>query len=143
MLKRITVDEVKRAADLAEEARAERESFLAGMRNIDLGGQEAERGSRNPTDLDALDIMPDGASAALDELQGFLSGLDAEQRVELRAVMLVGRGDYAGNQWVTALDDAGRPPDASDYRDIAEKVQLREYLMKGLYELDLLARGAS
>ncbi|WP_029009883.1 DUF3775 domain-containing protein [Azospirillum halopraeferens] len=141
MLKKISVDTVRRAADLASDAAADRERYLAGMYNIELEEQRRERGSRNPTDLDALNIMSDGASAALDELQSMLAGLSAEERTELRAVMLVGRGDYAGKEWDDALAEAGRPPDASDYRDIVEKVDLHAYLTKGLYELKLAGNG--
>lgn len=142
MFKQISVDTVKQAADLAFEAVADRQRFLAGMRNIDLGDQDVERGSRNPTDLDALNIVSTDASAALDQLRRMLDGLSPEQRVELRAVMLVGRGDFAGNQWDRALDEAGRPPDASHYEDIAERIDLHDYLMKGLYELNLLKKEA-
>ncbi len=140
MFKQISVDTVKQAADLAYEAMADRQRFLAGMRNIDLGEQTAERGSRNPTDLDALNIMSTDASGALDQLTRMLEGLTPEQRTELRAVMMVGRGDFAGNQWDRALDEAGRAPDASHYTDIAERIDLHDYLMKGLYELNLLKK---
>ena len=143
MLKKISVDTVKRAADLASDAVADRERYLAGMRNIELQDQRKERGSRNPTDLDALNVMPAEASAALDALQRMLSGLSTEERTELRAVMLVGRGDYAGKEWDDALAEAGRPPDASDYRDIVEKIDLHDYLMKGLYELKLAGGGGT
>ncbi|AWJ84632.1 hypothetical protein TSH58p_14515 [Azospirillum sp. TSH58] len=140
MLKQISVDTVKQAADLAYEAVADRQRFLAGMRNIDLGEQSSERGSRNPTDLDALSILSSDASGALNQLQKMLEDLTPEQRMELRAVMFVGRGDFAGNQWDRALDEAGRAPDATHYTDIAERIDLHDDLMKGLYELDLLKK---
>ncbi|OYD85944.1 DUF3775 domain-containing protein [Azospirillum brasilense] len=140
MLKQISVDTVKQAADLAYEAVADRQRFLAGMRNIDLGEQRSERGSRNPTDLDALSILSSDASGALDQLRQMLEGLSPDQRMELRAVMLVGRGDFAGNQWDRALDEAGRAPDATHYTDITERIDLHDDLMKGLYELDLLKK---
>ncbi|WP_353857762.1 DUF3775 domain-containing protein [Azospirillum formosense] len=138
MLKQISVDTVKQAADLAYEAVADRQRFLAGMRNIDLGEQTSERGSRNPTDLDALSILSSDASGALSQLQKMLEDLTPEQRMELRAVMFVGRGDFAGNQWERALDEAGRAPDATHYTDIAERIDLHDDLMKGLYELNLI-----
>ena len=142
MLKQISVDTVKQAADLAHEAVADRQRFLAGMRNIDLEEQRSERGSRNPTDLDALSILSSDASGALDQLRRMLEELTPEQRVELRAVMIVGRGDFAGNQWDRALDEAGRAPGGRGrfLPDIAERVDLHDYLMKGLYELNLLKR---
>ena len=137
-LQRLSLDTVKRAADLASEAGEDRLRFVGGMRNIDLGEQAAERGSRNPTDLDALNVMSTDASAALDELRSLLDGLTPEERIELRAVMLVGRGDYAGNQWDEALLNAGAAPDATAYDDIAEKIELHDFLMKGLFALDMM-----
>ncbi|HYG90994.1 MAG TPA: DUF3775 domain-containing protein [Azospirillum sp.] len=137
-LQQISLDTVKRAADLAYEAGADRHRYVAGMRNIDLREQTAERGSRNPTDLDTLNVVPAEASIAIDKLQQLLAGLTPEERIELRAVMLIGRGDYAGNQWEEALMNAGSPPDASSYADIAEKIELHDFLMKGLYALNLM-----
>ena len=142
MLKQISVDTVKQAADLADKAVAERQSFLAGMRNIDLGEQRNERGSRNPTDLDSLNILPDGINGAFGQLKQMLEGLSPDQRCELRAVMMIGRGDFAGKEWERALDEACRAPDWSHYQDIAERVDLHDYLMKGLYEMNLLRKEA-
>ncbi len=139
-LQRISLDTVKRAADLASEAGEDRRRFVAGMRNIDLGEQVAERGSRNPTDLDTLNVVSTDASAAIDELKRLLSGLTSEERIELRAVMLVGRGDYAGNQWDEALLNAGSAPDATSYDDIAEKIELHDFLMKGLFALNMMEK---
>lgn len=139
-LERLSLDTVKRAADLASEAVGDRQRFVAGMRNIDLAEQMAERGSRNPTDLDTLNVVSTDASAALDELKGLLSGLTPEERIELRAVMMVGRGDYAGNQWDEALMNAGSAPDATAYDDIAEKMELHDFLMKGLFALGMMEK---
>lgn len=141
MLNTIRVDEVRRVAELAGRAAADRRDFLTGLRRVDLGGQEKERGSRHPTDLDTLDILPAGASAALDDLRRLLDGLTAEQRIELRAVVLIGRGDFAGNQWDAARTEAARPPDATDVADIVEKLRLHDDLMKGLYEMNVLDGG--
>lgn len=137
-LQTLSLDTVKRAADLASEAMEDRQRYVAGMRNIDLGEQTAERGSRNPTDLDTLNVVPADASAAIEELKHLLDGLTPEERIELRAVMMVGRGDYAGNQWDEALMNAGSAPDANSSADIAEKIDLHDFLMKGLYALDLM-----
>ncbi|WP_431860813.1 DUF3775 domain-containing protein [Azospirillum sp.] len=140
-LQSLKLDTVKRAADLASEAVGDRQRFVAGMRNIDLGEQLAERGSRNPTDLDTLNVVSTDASAALDQLKGLLSGLSPDERIELRAVMMVGRGDYAGNQWDEALLNAGSAPDATSYDDIAEKIELHDFLMKGLFALGMMEKA--
>ena len=51
--------------------------------------------------------------------------------------MLIGRGDYAAGQWEEAVAAAQAVPDGSDIDYVAEKAPLRDYLMKGLYELKL------
>jgi len=138
-LQKISLETVKQAADLAFEAVTDRQRFIAGMRNIDLGDQASERGSRNPTDLDSLSVVSREASVAVDRLQKLLAEMTPEERIELRAVMMVGRGDFAGNEWDRALAEAGSPPDAtSSFADIVEKIDLHDCLMKGLYALDLM-----
>ena len=140
-LQSLSLDTVKRAADLAGEVGEDRRRFVGGMRNIDLAEQSAECGSRNPTDLDALNVVSTDASAALDELHRLLDGMTPQERIELRAVMMVGRGDYAANQWDEALMNAGSAPDATGYDDIAEKIELHDFLMKGLFALDMMKEG--
>lgn len=139
MLNQISVDTVRQVARLADQAGDAQDRFLEGMRNIDLGDQPQGRGDRHPTALDTLDALAaTGDSRQVDALRRSLSDLSPEERIELRAIMLIGRGDFAAGQWASAMIEAAAPPGTDSIDDLAEKIALHDYLMKGLYELKLL-----
>jgi hypothetical protein len=137
MLSKLSVDDVKKVRDLSTEARAARDRLVNKVYQPDLGDQPRERGSLMPTDLDNLDILNSVDSAEYRALKSCLEGLGPERREELKALLLVGRGDHAAGEWDEALATARTIPEAGDVDYIAEKASLPQYLMKGLYELKL------
>ncbi|HSK38336.1 MAG TPA: DUF3775 domain-containing protein [Arenibaculum sp.] len=132
----LSVDQVKRVAELSAHAVQVRDRLVNKIYDLDLGEQPRER-DRNPTDLDSLQILDSVDSAEYRALKDYIGSLSAEQREELETVMLIGRGDFSAGQWDDAMATARSVPDASDVTYVAEKVALRAYLMKGLYELKL------
>jgi len=137
VLAHIVPEQVKHVADLAAAAGRARDALLSKVHKIELQDQAAERGSRNPTDLDSLNVLDSVDSPELDALRGFIAGLGVDARQELKAVLLIGRGDFGPNQWDQALLDAGNTPPATDVDYLSEKVSLHDYLVKGLYLLGL------
>jgi hypothetical protein len=135
MLDQLSVEEVKRVADLAARALAVRDRLVNKLYDVDLGDQSRER-DRNPTDLDSLRILDSVGNADYAALKDHIASLSTEQRDELKAVMLIGRGDYAAERWDDAIAAARAVPDG-DIEYVAEKAPLHSYLMKGLYELKL------
>ncbi|HEV7369827.1 DUF3775 domain-containing protein [Arenibaculum sp.] len=135
MLDQLSVEEVKRVADLAARALAVRDRLVNKLYDVDLGDQSRER-DRNPTDLDSLRILDSVGNADYAALKDHIASLSTEQRDELKAVMLIGRGDYAAERWDDAIAAARAVPDG-DVEYVAEKAPLHDYLMKGLYELKL------
>lgn len=136
MLNRLSTDQVRRVAELSATALAVRDRLVNKVYDLDLGDQTKER-DRNPTDFDSLQILDAIGSAEYRTLKDFIASLSSEEREELKAVMLIGRGDYAAGQWEEAIAAAQAVPDGSDVDYVAEKAPLRDYLMKGLYELKL------
>jgi hypothetical protein len=136
MLDQLSVEEVKRVADLAARALAVRDRLVNKLYDVDLGDQPRERGDRNPTDLDSLRILDSVGNADYAALKDHIASLSTEQRDELKTVMLIGRGDYAAERWDDAIAAARAVPDG-DVEYVAEKAPLHDYLMKGLYELKL------
>lgn len=132
----LSVEEVRRVAELAARALAVRDRLVNKLYDLDLGDQPHGRGDRNPTDLDSLRILDSIGSPEYAALKDCIASLPRERREELTAVMMIGRGDYAAECWEDALAAARAVPDGDlDY--VAEKAPLRDYLMKGLYELKL------
>ncbi len=57
MLQNLTVDQVRLIAEHARRTGEAHRKLIGGMRDIDLGEQPLERGSRNPSDLDTLNVL--------------------------------------------------------------------------------------
>jgi hypothetical protein len=134
MLRTLTPDGAREIAGLARGAAAARDRLVGGLGAAGLPEQAAERGSRNPTDLDTLSIVQAaGGDARYDALVGAVRGLAEDARTELEALSLVGRGDYAAKEWEAALEDVrGRPASAAADR-LCERNTLAQDLEKGLY----------
>ena len=135
MLQHITAKQVKEIADLARKARAARDRILSEVPGADLGQPKPMRGDHNPTS--ALGFRPlspqHPARAALEQA---VSALPAEAAAELRALMWIGRQDYAPNQLSKAYTEsmgATEPALAS----LLDRADLHDLLTKALYELKL------
>jgi len=70
--------------------------------------QDPDPGS-NPADdaqVEALESLPE--NSAEEELRGAIEALSDEQVAELTALLWLGRGDYAAEQWDEAVAEAER-----------------------------------
>ena len=67
-----------------------------------------------------------------------VTALPSSARWELRALMWVGKGDYASKDLERAVADASTAQDDVTIGALMDQADLHEYLMKGLYELKLL-----
>jgi len=139
MFRTIGVEDVRNVADLARQAADAHRRLIGGVHDIDLGDQPQERGSRNPTDLDALNLLDNTTiRREIDALRNAIERLEPQGRQELKATMLIGRGDFAAGEWDRAMDAAAGIPASTDADYLAEKLALHDYLTKALYELKCL-----
>lgn len=139
MLDALSLDDARRIVDLARSAVAARDRLVRGMRNLELGEQFAERGSRNPSDLDTLEVIDAaGGDAAFDALKDAIGSLSPEARHEAKALLLVDRGDFVKEAWPEALDEAARTPPSGDVDFLNDRADPSRDLMKGLYALGCL-----
>jgi hypothetical protein len=139
MLNHLTVDQIRQIADLSNECRAIRDNILNKTYQTDLEDVSRPQGERNPTSFDSLEVveaMDD--SGKYQRLRGMIADLTEDARIELRAVMWVGRGDFSAGEWDKALTQADGSSNLTVIDTLAEKADLHDYLMKGLYKLDLL-----
>ena len=93
---------------------------------------------------DASNAADDGDRAILEdradnpteqELRGAIGALNEPQRIELRALMWLGRGDYEVKEWRTALHEAGQAQAGNETRDLIGTPMLGDYLEEGLSQL--------
>ncbi len=128
MLDRLGAEFVRSVIALSRDADAAGNRLSNRVYRADLGdgvepADEIARGERQ--------------DAALATLEQAIARITPEARRELRAVMMIGRGDFAAAQWEQAVAQAQALSDASEVRALAEEAALAAYLSKGLYQLGL------
>ena len=90
------------------------------------------------TASDAVDdgfraILEDYASdATYQELKDFLDGLNQDERIELLALVWLGRGDYVLDDWDQALKDAADSADQRETEYLIGTPLIADYLEEGL-----------
>jgi hypothetical protein len=90
------------------------------------------------TASDAVDdgfraILEDYASdATYQELKDFLDGLNEDERVEILALVWLGRGDYTLENWDEALADAAATADERETGYLMSTPLIADYLEEGL-----------
>ena len=135
MLERIAVDQVRRIAELARAARDARDQMLAQVGDPELGEPRVARGLHDPAADFGLDPLPPDHPARV-ALHEAITALSRDAQDELRALVLVGRGDLGGNEWQRALTEAAGAHGAP-VEFLTSQASLHEHLEKGLYELRL------
>lgn len=80
-----------------------------------------------------IDILEDtGNDPSYQQIDGFIKAMNDDERAELLALMLVGRGDYDISEWSSALQDA-RDYDTPDFTAyLMGHPLLADYLEEGL-----------
>ena len=91
----------------------------------------------NPADDELED---DGENPTEEELRATIDDLADDEKAELVALALVGRGTYDASEWADAMDDAAEEvDDAADF--LLDLPMLAAYLEGGLAAFDLSCDG--
>ena len=135
MLEKLNTAEVKHIAELAKAVRTARDDALRISRE-DLGEPRPTRGEHDPAESLGFEPLPPD-HPGLTALQEAIGALSGEARHELRALMLVGRGEHAAGEWEKALAAARSESRDANVGALTDEADLHHLLMKGLYELKL------
>jgi len=94
-----------------------------------------EDSGSNPSDDRGVDVLQGGADNCTgQELRDTLGALNFGERNELVALIWVGRGDYTGGEWATAVAEASRyATNRVDY--LMRQPMLGDLIEEGLAEL--------
>jgi Protein of unknown function (DUF3775) len=139
MLNHLTIDQIKQIADMSNECRALRDTILNKTYQTDVDEVPLPRGERNPSSFDSLEVVEAvDDSGKYQQLRSMIANLTDDARIELRTVMWIGRGDFSAGEWNKALTQADGSSNQTVIDTLAEKADLHDYLMKGLYNLNLL-----
>jgi hypothetical protein len=101
---------------------------------------DSDSGSNPSDDNDVAILEATGDNPTRQELAAALEALDDDQRVEVLALMWVGRGDFDRDEWREALTQARETHNASEIDYLIGTPLLADYLEVGLdvlgYSLD-------
>jgi uncharacterized membrane protein YqiK len=136
MLKELNRDQAQFVALLAAAARAQRDAFIARVREDDLTETKAARGEHNPTAALGFAAFPADASQVKD-LREAIGTLSSAARSELYALMRIGQGELAAQKWHQGLVEASTLGDETVTAALIEDPDLHDHLTKGLYETKL------
>ncbi len=107
--------------------------FDVNVPAIDSG--DSSSGS-NPTDDREINVLEDRADATVqDEFTEFVEGLNNDEKLDLVALMWLGRGTYAPTQWQEARRVASEEATHSTSEYLLGTPLLADYLEDGLYQL--------
>jgi hypothetical protein len=99
MLKDLHVDQARYIARIANTARAQRDALLGNVAEDDLDGPTPGRGERNPTAELGVDVLPADVSKPVAALREAINSLSVPARRELYALMRIGQGHLAVQQY--------------------------------------------
>jgi hypothetical protein len=129
-------DKVRFIALLVKTVRRQRDAFLDNVAEDDLAEAKAARGEHNPIAALGFEPVPSD-SLQIAALRDAIHGLEPEGRSELLALMRVGQGDLAVQEFHRGISEAERLGDESVMASLLEDADLHDHLMKGLYEARL------
>ena len=133
MLRELNKDQAHFVALLAKVARMQRDKLLGNVAEQDLGGTRSSRGEHNPTALLGFEPLPPDAEQ-LTALREAIGSLTPEGRGELHALMRMGQGDLAAQDWDRGLEEAARLGEQA-VGVLLEDPDLHDHLVKALYEM--------
>ena len=97
---------------------------------------KAARGEHNPTAALGFEPVPSD-SLQIDALREAMGELAPEGRSELFALMRVGQGDLAAQEFHQGISEAETLGDETVTALLMEDADLHDHLMKGLYDAKL------
>jgi hypothetical protein len=102
-----------------------------------------EDSGSNPTDDAVRHILQDTAdNPTRVELVDAIESLSNLEKVELLALMWLGRGNFSKEEWQEALDEAGRAHDEKTTDYLVGTPLLADYLEEGLLQLGYTIEGS-
>lgn len=136
MLERIALAQVRHIAELARAARDARDRMLSAVGEAELGEPKVARGWHDPAARLGFDPLPEDHPTRV-ALRDAIDALPRDAQDEIRALVLIGRGDFGAKEWQRAVAEASAASDAPvDF--LTGHANLHEYLEKGLYEIKLV-----
>ena len=136
MLHELDALEARRIADLANDAGRARDRFLEKVRQSAFGEPKPARGEHDPTrDISLDDVLANKPEVVA--LRQAITALPREIRQSIWAVMEIGRGDFAAQDWERSMRHAVLLADADAVAALLDEPDLHIRLGRGFYLLGM------
>ena len=110
---------------------------IAKARELASEDTGVEADASNPSDDNFVSVLTEDAGDSIRaEMRGFIDAMDEDEQCELVALAWVGRGDYAAEEWATAVAEARARRDRRTSAYLMESPLLASHLEYGLAEFD-------
>jgi len=136
MLEKLTAKQARRIAECARAARDARDVLLHGIAEDTIGEPHPAKGERDRIGTGGFDVLP-ASDRSVRALSRAINDLRPDARSELFALMRVGQGELAPEDWTRGMSEATTLGDESVSGILADDIDLSNHLNKGLYELGL------
>lgn len=116
--------------------------LIAKIREFDIQAEENEGSDSNATDdgfAAVYDTAPKGS--VYKEVAEFIRAMDVDERRELVALSLLGRGEFGTGEWSDALEAAAARPALASVKVMLEDPLLSDELEEGLDMFGLSCDG--
>ena len=136
MLQKLSLTQVHTIAQLAQTARDARENLLHGVAHEIVSEPHPAKGEEDRAGSSGFEVLP-ADNPSVVALSHFIGELDAEARRELFALMRIGQGELAPNDWELGLSEATALGESNIAGILSEDIDLKSHLDKALYEMRL------
>lgn len=107
--------------------------LITKIREFDVQVEDNTGGGSDAVDDGFVAVFNDDPNTSVrKEVEAFIAAMDVDERRELVALTLVGRGDYAVEEWKDALAAAGSRPEESTAVFLLENPTSSDDLEEGL-----------
>lgn len=101
-----------------------------------------EPDASNPSDDKFVSVLTDSAYESVRaELAAYIDAMDEDEQSELIALSWIGRGEFAAEEWLTAVSEARGRRGRSTSKYLLENPLLASHLEYGLAEFDESCEG--
>ncbi len=126
--------EARRIADLADDLRRVRDALIEKVPDTGLGEPDPARGEHNPAGEVSLEPVLETKPEFV-TLRDAYAGLPRDIRDKIHAVMMIGRGNGAINDWEDVLAATAAMTEDALLTEIMADPDLHHHVRKGLYML--------
>lgn len=112
--------------------------LIVKIREFDIQAEENEGGGSNATDDGFAAVYNEEADGSVQkEVAQFIRAMDIDEKRELVALSLVGRGEFSSAEWTEAMAAAASRPELRSVKAFLENPEISDELEDGLDQLGL------